>query len=348
MLLRPISSYARELKSALPAQAFQPARSRVLWLPVHLAVITLGTACLAAGWVPWLLAPLVSLLIGGSFAGATFLAHETLHGAVVRGRALRRIIGAIGFLPFMVSPRLWIAWHNRVHHGHANRPGVDPDAYPTLAAYEKSWTLRVLTDHLGPGHERPAGVLSLLIGFSVQSAHVLVERRHYLPERERRWALLESALAAGFWLTLALVIGGLPFLFAFVLPLLVANVVVMSFILTNHSLRPHTEVNDPLVNSLSVKLPRALELLTLNFGYHVEHHVFPWMSSRHAPALRALLLARFPERYQSLPLFRALLALHRTGRVYKDDTTLLDAPSGKEWPTLLPREEESSQIRPAA
>lgn len=341
MLLRAISSYARELKPLLPKKAFEPARSRLLWLPAHLAVITLGTVALALGWVPWLCAGLVSLAIGVSFAGLTFLAHETLHGAVVRGRRLRRIVGTLGFLPFMVSPRLWLAWHNRVHHGHANQPGVDPDAYPTLAEYENSWAVRVFTDHLGPGRQRPAGLLSLVVGFSVQSAHILLERKRYLPLREQRLALLESALAAGFWLGLGLLIGWLPLLFAFGLPLLVANALVMGFILTNHSLSPHTETNDPLVNSLSVTLPRWLEWLTLRFGYHVEHHVFPWMSSRHAPTVRALLRARFPERYQSMSLFRALLTLHRTARVYKNETTLFDAPTGKEWRTLLPRDARS-------
>jgi fatty acid desaturase len=349
MLLRSISSYVQELKPLLPKPAFEPARLRLLWLPAHLAVIALGTLGLAAGWVPWLLAGPVSLAIGVSFAGLTFLAHETLHGAVVRGRRLRRVVGTIGFLPFMVSPRLWIAWHNRVHHGHANQPGIDPDAYPTLAEYRKSWAVRLVTDHLGPGRERPAGgALSLLIGFSVQSAHVLFDRRRYLPPREQHLALLESTLAAGFWLTLAFLIGWLPFLFAFVLPLIVANVMVMGLILTNHSLSPHTETNDPLVNSLSVTGPRWLDWLTMDFGYHVEHHLFPWMSARHGRAVRELLRARFPERYQSMSLFRALLALHRTGRVYKNETTLLDAPAGREWRTLLPRDaapEAASDIK---
>jgi hypothetical protein len=62
------------------------------------------------------------------------------------------------------------------------------------------------------------------------------------------------------------------------------------------------------------------------------------MSSRHAPAVRALIRSRWGERYQSMPLRRALLALHRTGRVYKNATTLADVPGGKEWPTLLPRD----------
>src|SRR3954470_7717750 len=172
MILRPVSYYARQLKPALPASAQRPASSRLVWLPLHGAVVVLGVVSLAQGWVPWSLALGVSLVMGASFAGLTFLAHETLHGAVVRGRRWQQIVGGLCFLPFMISPRLWVAWHNRVHHGNTQHAGVDPDAYPTLAEYQKHQTLRIMTDHLGPGGRRPNGALSLLIGFSIQSAHM--------------------------------------------------------------------------------------------------------------------------------------------------------------------------------
>jgi fatty acid desaturase len=347
-VLRPVSFYVRELKPALPGPAFEPAHSRLWWLPVHTCVIALGILSLAAGWVPWLAAGGVSLLIGASFAGLTFLAHETLHGAVVRGRGRRRLVGAIGFFPFMISPRLWIAWHNRVHHGHTNHAGMDPDAYPTVAEFEKHELLRFVTDHLGPGGRRLNGGLSLLIGFSIQSTHMLLRAKAYglLSAREQRLALLESGLAAAAWLVLAFAIGWPAFVFAFVLPLLVANAVVMGFILTNHSLSPLSDVNDPLFNSLSVTAPRWVEWLTMRFGFHVEHHLFPWMSSRHAPLVRSLILSRWPERYQSMPIGRALLALHRTGRVYKNATTLADMPGGTECMTLLPRDWDSKGLTP--
>lgn len=77
MKLRPLSSYVRELRPALPAAVFAPARSRLLWLPLHLAIITAAMLAIASGWLPWPLVPLVSLLIGVSFAGLTFLGHET-------------------------------------------------------------------------------------------------------------------------------------------------------------------------------------------------------------------------------------------------------------------------------
>jgi fatty acid desaturase len=114
-------------------------------------------------------------------------------------------------------------------------------------------------------------------------------------------------------------------------------VLVMSFILTNHSLSPLTEVNDPLLNSLSVTVPRLFDFTTLRFGFHVEHHLFPAMSSRHAPLLRRLILARWPERYQSMPLLRALVQIIRTARVYKQPTLLVDPKNGREWPALAPR-----------
>lgn len=348
MVLRPVSYYVRELKPALSKASFEPAQSRLWWLLVHVSVITLGIVSVSAGWVPWVLAGGVSLLIGASFGGLTFLGHETLHGAVVRGRVLRRVVGTLCFFPFMISPRLWIAWHNRVHHGNTNRAGVDPDAYPTLEQYENHRSVRIVTDHLGPGGRRPNGVLSLLIGFSVQSAHMLVSARTHalLPAREHRVALLESGLAAAAWAALGVVIGWPAFLFAFVLPLLVANAIVMGFILTNHSLSPLSDVNDPLFNSLSVTLPRWMEWLTLRFGFHVEHHLFPWMSSRHAPGVRSLIVARWPERYQSMPLLRALAKLHRTGRVYKNATTLADIPGGGESRTLLPRDWDLRRLAP--
>jgi fatty acid desaturase len=125
-------------------------------------------------------------------------------------------------------------------------------------------------------------------------------------------------------------------LFVFVLPLLVANAIVMSFILTNHSLSPRVEINDPLVSGLSVTAPRWIEWVTLRFGYHVEHHLFPAMSSRHARTVRELLCERWPERYKSMPLRKALRELHRTARIYKDAVTLIDPRTGDEFPTLMP------------
>lgn len=338
MNLQPISAYAREIRPQLGREHFAPARSRLLWLPVHLSVLLGAAYLLASRDIPWPVKPLLSLLMGCSFAGLTFLGHEVLHGAVIRGKKLRRLVGWIGFLPFVVSPRLWEAWHNRVHHHHTNEPGQDPDAYPTLQEYRESPLVRAVTEW-APGRKRLRGTLSLMIGFSVQSAHMLFDarRRRWLTPQEQARAFAETLLGVAFWVAVAALVGPLAFLFCYALPLLVANAIVMGFILTNHSVSPHTEINDPFANSLSVTGPRWFEWLTLGFGYHVEHHLFPAMSTRHAPHLRQILRARWPERYQSLPLLRALRAVHRSGRVYDTRTTLIDPKTGQRWQTLTPK-----------
>jgi len=334
--LRPISAYVGALKPELPPEAFEPARSRLLWLPVHATVIAAGIAGILEQRIPLLLLPLVSLVLGCSFAGLAFLGHETLHGAVVRNQRLRYLVGFVSFLPFTVSPRLWVAWHNLMHHGNANKPGIDPDAYPTFEEHAGSAAVRVSTDYVGVGRSRLRGLTSLSIGFTAHSTHQLLAAgsRGTLSRRELALAWLETLAGLAAWLLLLPLLGPLWFVFAYVLPLMVGNAIVMAYIFTNHALSPHTHVNDPLANSLSVTVPRWVDFLTMRFGFHVEHHLFPWMSSRHAPLVRRLVLERWPERYQSLPFLRALLLVHRSPRVYLDDETLVDPATGRRVATL--------------
>jgi len=309
---------------------------------VHVSVIVLATVAIALRWGPWPALPALSLVIGLAFAGMLFVGHEVMHGGMVRGRRARLLVGGVCFAPLIVSPHLWIVWHNRVHHGNANRIDVDPDMYPSLARYRKSRAVRFAIDHFALGGRRWRGLLSLVLGFTVQSAEILCTARARLQmtARAHRRVILETLVVSAWWIALAGMIGAAAFTFAFLLPLLVANVIVMSFILTNHSLSPATDDNDPLLGALSVTTPRWVEWLTLQFGYHVEHHLFPTVSARHARAIRAELQALWPERYQSMPLAAALARMFETGRVYRDATTLVDPSTGGEWLALLPGTDE--------
>lgn len=315
-----------ELRRRLSPDVFRPARSRLLWLAVHLPIIGAGLFALVTG-IPLWARFVVSLFIGLAFAGLAFVGHEALHGAICRRAWTRRLVGSVGFWPFAVSPRLWVAWHNQVHHGGANRPGRDPDALSTHAEYESSRSTRVSNDL----QRISRGVLTLLVGFTIQSAHVLcvAKRRGYLSERHFRRAVLASLTALVPWVIVLALFGPGVFLFGYVLPLLVGNAIVMMHIVTNHALRPLDDTNDPLENSLSVTVPRWFSFYTLDFGYHVEHHLFPAMSNRHASKVRDELVQLVPERYHSMPLSRALLTVCRSPRLYGDRSTLIDPRTGK-------------------
>jgi fatty acid desaturase len=333
--LVPRGRYVSELRPELPPRTFDRARSRLAFVPAHVALIATATVAIAAGWVPWFVVPALSIVIGLCFAGLTFVAHEALHGGIVRSRRWQYAIGWLGFLPFTISPRLWNAWHNAAHHARANCDD-DPDCYPTLERYHAQRGARFSVDAFSLGGRRWRGVLSLVLGFTVQSADQLrsARRCEFLSQDQHRRAIAETALAVAFWAAIAALVGFVPFLFVYVLPLLVANVCVMAFILTNHSLSPRVSVNDPLASGLTVTTSRLVEWLTLGFGFHVEHHLFPAMSTRHAPSVRALVQAHWPARYHSMPLGEALLRLHRSARVYRTATTLYDPKTGAEHATL--------------
>jgi fatty acid desaturase len=332
------STYVRALRPELPAGAFDPATSRLLLIPIYASVAILAIVAVALHWLPWFLVPVLSLVIGVAFSCLTFIAHEAVHGGIVRNRTARHLIGGLGFLPFAVSPRLWAAWHDRVHHANANLEN-DPDMYPTLAEYKGSARIRFFVNTFSLGARRVRGALSLILGFTVQSVNQLVSARRvgFLDAKGFRRALTETVLGVAFWTVVAVLVGFPEFLFVFVVPHLIANAMVMSFILTNHSLSPRVEIDDPLASGVSVTGPKWFERLTLMFGYHVEHHLFPAMSSRHAPLVRDLLREKWPERYQSMPHLEALRALHRTARLYKDAVTLVDPKHGDEYPTVMPR-----------
>jgi fatty acid desaturase len=341
---RPLSSYAREVRPSLPAHVFEPVPSRLAWLTLHVALIVAGTVALAHGWGGWWAAPLYALVIGHSFAGCAFVGHETLHGAVLRNRFGRALVGWISFLPFTLSPRLWVAWHNKTHHGHTMDAAIDPDAYPTLEKFQREPLTRV-ADFFSFGRSRPAGIVTLLLGFTGQSTQMLwrwAPAPGGMEAGDRRLAIAETVAGWAVWAAVAWWLGPVKFVFAFVLPLMMANAIVIGYILTNHSLSPLTEVNDPLVNSMTVTVPSLVQRLHLNFGLHVEHHLFPSMSSHYAPLVREQLLARWPDRYQSLPLMTALWQLARTPRVYSSDTVLHDPRTGFEASTVLPREAEAA------
>jgi fatty acid desaturase len=339
MELQPVASYARAVRAHLSNITFEPARSRMLWLPIHASVIAGLAWAMGTDQIPMWSWPLASIVIGLSMSATAFLGHEVMHGAIIKGRLAIRVIGWICMLPFLLTPTLWTAWHNRVHHNHTAQVGKDPDMYPTIAEYKDQAGARLMADYFGFGGRRWRSVCSLLFGFTGQSQQMLWQSRKLgiLDARGQRRAIFEFVLGVAVWTAVAFLVGPLAFLFVFLLPLIIANVMVMSFILTNHSLSSLTpDINDPLVNSLSVTLPRPLEWLTLDFGFHVEHHVFPTISARYGRVVRAALIDQFGDRYQSMPMMRAMGQLYRTGRVYLDDTTLIEPRSGDTHPALRP------------
>ena len=328
-----IGWYASRVAPHLPKEAFKPAPVR-LW--GGLAYLLLTKAGIAAIWLfalPLWANLLLSLVIGMSFAGMGFLGHEILHGTVVKNARLRDFLGAIAFWQFSLGPKLWRKWHNMEHHANTQDHDHDPDAWATMEElYTRPamrWAYRL------PRWVRTvANFSSFLLFFSI---HGFLMFRRYAGEfkgADRTRVVLQLVVPYAFWFSLLPLMGPYKWLFAYLVPLMLANFMVICYIATNHQLNPLTDVNDPLANSLSVTVPRWVDVLHFNFSYHTEHHLFPGMNPRWAPLVKAQVKRLWPELYHEMPFTTALRMLAATPRVYGTQVDLVDPGAGLTYGTL--------------
>lgn len=309
--------YTKELKRRLPKEYFEPVPTRALWIIPHVAIVVLGITTIAL-WAPSIWVKLAcTLLIGHSFASLGFLAHEILHGAVVKNARLRDFLGGICFLQFNLGAKLWRKWHNVEHHGHTQHDHDDPDAMGTLESLRERPALRSFY-RIAPWLRSLFTFISFTFWFSL---HNFIMWRRFLPEfkkSERPAVIAQFVLPVLLWTSLLVILGPVNWIFAYLIPVLMANFIVMSYIATNHLLNPLTQVNDPLANSLTVRVPKLVDMLHFNFSLHTEHHIFPNMNPKYMPKVREMILQLWPDRYNEMPHWKALRALWKTPRLYRD------------------------------
>jgi fatty acid desaturase len=314
------------LKAMLPEAALRhtPARA-FLALPL-LALIAAGSwAIVAVDHV--LLKLILALAVGSTYASLVHLGHEVAHGAVFRSRRLQDLLLWPCFAIYCVSPYLWRHWHNAGHHSHTNEPDRDPDSPGTTEAFQETTALGRGFVLCSPGSGRILGWVLLGCAFTLHAQDVLWRRSQMMPglkQLSRVRAALGTVLLAVSWCTLGVALGFLNALFVIIIPMYVANAAVMLYIITNHWISPLATGSDILRTTLSLRSLRVLDLIYLNFSHHVEHHLFPSMSSRYYPMVRKALRAEEPQRFQIMSHWKVLRILFRSPRLYADAHTLSD------------------------
>lgn len=308
------------MRNALPEQAFQRRPWRAAYALAHMGLILLGSLLIVLSPMHGALALAVALAVGNSYASLMFFGHELAHGSILRSRRGQDFFLYCAGLIFCISPTLWRVWHQVAHHGHPNVPGRDPDNFGNMAGYQKAggarWFLK-----LAPGSGSLWSAPYLFVFFTLQAQNVLWRKSkdRQFPTILRTRALVETFLMIGFWIALAWTLGARDALFVVVVPMIVANFILLSYIMTNHMLRPAGPGRDVLDVTMSVNTWKWLDRLHFNFSHHVEHHLFPTMGSENYPLVRRWLLENVPDRYVSPPHWKALVMLFRTPRLYADD-----------------------------
>ena len=337
------SVYAKKLRPLLPSEAFKPDSSKLVILFINMAILLLGWGiadCLDQWpiYLLWLYLPL-ALIMGNSIVTMGFFAHDFLHGSVnKKSRMTYHIISFLGFAMMFMPSTQWKYVHNIVHHSQTNYL-EDPDRN-YLYHQPNSWG-KWIQNFFAPAIDKPSWLLIvglpaswLFHQFCHISSSLLFNNKivDYVPaaftvsQKDRLKIALElfAVLCLHFSILFYLDFHALKIVLGYLLPLAIGHTVGMFYIYTNHLICRMTSVNDPLINSVSLRVPKIFDLLHFNFSYHTEHHIFPSLNSDYYPLVQELIEIHYPGRMNLLDAGEAWQLLMQTPRHYKDEVTLTD------------------------
>lgn len=354
--LLPQMEYAKFLRPLLPAEAFAPDPSKLVILLINLAILILGWAIASQldRWSPyllWLYLPL-AVVMGNSLFVLGISSHDIMHGSVIRNSRLMHLISLLGLTMQWMPPTLWQAVHNRAHHSKTNSL-TDPDRN-YLYEQPQTWGKRIQNLLLPSSEVNPIG---LIVG--MMTVWGLYTFRHltsvllfngksvdYVPATFTLSTKKRLAIVGELFVMVmihSIIIAFLQFsllklVFGYFLPISIGYAIAIFYIYTNHLICQMTSVNDPLINSVSLRVPKLFDRLHLNFSYHTEHHIFPGMNSDYYPQLQELIKLHYPERLNLLDAREAWSLLMQTPRHYKNETTFTDWLGKKSVPCPLIQE----------
>lgn len=338
------AEYAKKLRPFLTTAAFAPNPSKLVILFINLVILLLGWAIAQKldrwpVYLLWLYLPL-AVVMGNSVIALLFSSHDLMHGSVIRNSRMMRVISLLGLTMLWMPPTLWKAVHNRVHHNKTNELG-DPDRY-YLYEQPKTWgkwiqNLFVPSSEVNPlwltvGMATAWGVYSLrnltsVLLFNSESVDY-VPAAFVVSAKERRAIAGELLVMLMIHLSILayLQFNLLKLALGYFLPIGIGYAGLIFYIYTNHILCRMTSTNDPLINSISIRVPKLFDLLHLNFSYHAEHHIFPGIDSDYYPLVQELLKVHYPEKSSNyiLDASEAFRLLMQTPRHYKNETTFTD------------------------
>lgn len=323
-----IPNYRQQLKKALPEEYLKPHYGNLFWFIPHAAFFAVGFWLLKTHF-SWWLAPIISLVLGHSMACLGFIAHDICHGGSIKNKTLRHFMAGVAFSPFWIGPYLWSRWHNSDHHNNTQIEGVDPDHLFTIEDYKHNPVLKGLYK-LSPLARNLIIFSSFAYRMTQQNLRMVIVylRSPKSTPRDKAVIVFQVLLPLVCWVGGTYLIGGLTVLaWGYLVPLLVANSIAISYIATNHFLNPLADERDVLATSLSVTLPKWLSWLDVwhsSFGAHVAHHLFPQAPAKFARKIEGHIAETWPDRYHVMPIMTALKMLWQTPWIYEDNETLLD------------------------
>ena len=245
----------------------------------------------------------IGILLGFIAEFLSMANHDILHGSVFKNKTFSLLFCIPNSCITLISPSFWKFWHN-LHHQSVDRWTAEKRPYEMGYETYGYPTLRKLVG--------PFELFFYKIIHLTRTQFKFITDKRYTSERHLS---LKKAVTIQFMIIVAFKIFlfvKLPFVFWLgleLLPILIQGFLSSIFLVTQHSHKLEMKGSIP---TYSVFMGKWIDLWFLNVGYHVEHHLFPHLPSRHLPLIRQELLQR---EYSPVPGYSMTEALKK---IYAD------------------------------
>jgi omega-6 fatty acid desaturase (delta-12 desaturase) len=269
-----------------------------VWSTLALVIGVLTIAALA----PWWPVRLVASLVGGLLMVRCFiLYHDYIHGAILRGSRLAKVVmyGCGGLL--LAPPSSWRQNHN-LHHTHMGKlHHAQVGGYPliTVAQWRDSSRWQRITYRVSR-HPLTIATAGLTIFFLSMTVAAFVDNRR------KHWDSVLAAVGFGAVVTLLWWAGGfMTAFFAFLLPYSIAAALGAYLFFVQHNFpgmrllseEEWTAEKAALLSSSHLDLGLIMRWFTGEIGYHHVHHLN-----------RAIPFYRLAEAMQGIPELQGVAA----------------------------------------
>lgn len=310
-----------------------------------------------------LLKIIISLTMCVLLAALSFFLHDLMHGSILKSKPLMYAFGLSVGVFNLFPPLFW----QRLHNFHHARTGKLDDPDRNWVLEEKPIKPHEITIYKlrmsNECYNKLFSFIFIAFGFityfisnifygvyatnlSEQSSIKYRGIQNLFSSSDRVFITLELTAMLCVQLFLFTVIGNysiLNYVFISLIPILGAHFILMLYIHTNHIFSPLTgDIDDPLINSVSIKNSEFIDKLFFNFSHHVEHHLYPNMNSGRYPKVRESIQKNFPDRYQLMTMSDAVSYLFNTPRIYANAYSLVGIHSDEKYFCVIPEKLKTS------
>lgn len=320
-----VAEIKSRVRKRLPKSTFQTNPLRLLWVPFWFLVALAGYYVILMTPAHWSLNLLMALMIGHCWSVLNMIGHEILHGGMGGSKNVQRWLASLCGTPVLVPAYVWELGHMYRHHAATNHPFRDSDAIGLMSRFVGRTNAQKLIDQF-PGSHRWSSLLFYTYALTYQQA----DRGLRMKGHKGRVVKIEFTLMILFWAAVSIA-SGWNVIYTVIIPFMVGNAISLSYITTQHWLRPLSKENNAVATTLGLSQPKWLASLHLNNAYHLEHHLFPSIPFNKLPVVRKVLMEEFPDKMLIMPHWQALKWTFQTPRVYADENHLVDLRDPSRW-----------------